>query len=276
MSTNVKLNVVVVGGGIGGLTAALALRRQGHTVTVLESSSHLREVGAAVAVPPNATRALIKSGIDLITDAKGTLFRNSLQYHFKPDEVPKFGESGQGRQLPWSRRVLEYRHLFYLTYRVDLHNALKNKCLGSEGPGEPVDVRLASRVVAWDSAGSVKLHNGEKMSADLIVAADGVHSIAHECILGYMVPAVPSGITATRFVLRTEDILNDPSTAPMMDDGDGCFTFYGSSDNKVYLLRYPCHKYNSPPSHTRRCGKAELTEYQRRTPKLRRLRSCRH
>jgi salicylate hydroxylase len=247
---HIQLRVIVAGGGIAGLTAALALRRQGHAVTVVESSAWLREAGLAVAVPPNATRTLIELGIDPKRDAKAATLRTSQEYHFlSKDASPKFGENGDSQPLPWASRATatNLQGLFFLAHRIDLHNALKDKCVSPAGPGKPVEVLLSSRVVGWDPAGSIKLQGGREMHADLIVAADGIHSLAHESILGRRVPVIPSGVTTIRFLLKTEDILNDPATASVMDDGPGSFTFYVNADRSTYLLRYPCHKSAEPP-----------------------------
>ncbi|EXJ63823.1 hypothetical protein A1O7_00158 [Cladophialophora yegresii CBS 114405] len=246
---HIQLNVIVAGGGIAGLTAALALRRQGHAVTVVESSAWLREAGLAVAVPPNATRTLIGLGIDPKQDAKAAALRTSLEYHFlSKDASPRFGENGDSCPLTWAIRAaaLHLQDLFFLAHRIDLHAALKDKCLHPAGPDKPVDVLLSSRVVGWDTAGSIKLQDGSDMHADLIIAADGIHSVAHEAVLGHRVPAIRSGVSTIRFLLKTEDILNDPATAPIMDDGPGCFTFYVNADRSTYLLRYPCHKCAGP------------------------------
>jgi glycine/D-amino acid oxidase-like deaminating enzyme len=58
-----SLNIVIVGAGIGGLTAAIYLRRQGHKVTILEQSRFANEVGAALHLAPNANGLLRRIGI---------------------------------------------------------------------------------------------------------------------------------------------------------------------------------------------------------------------
>jgi salicylate hydroxylase len=59
-----SLRIAIVGGGIGGLTAALALRARGLTVTVFEQAEILREIGAGVSLHPNAARLLKRIGLD--------------------------------------------------------------------------------------------------------------------------------------------------------------------------------------------------------------------
>ena len=243
--SSIQLKVVIVGGGIGGLTAALALRRQGHALTVFESSSWLQETGAAVGIPPNAARVLIELGIDPKQDTKGAALQRTNHYEFTGmDRPPRFGKDGDGKHIPWAERVraMGLQNLYWFAHRVDLHDAIKKKCVNPEGAGIPVKITLASKVVAWNPAGSIKLDNGTHITADLIIAADGIHSGAHEIILGHRFPVKPSGITNMRFLLNTSDILDDPDTAKLLDDGPGCFAFYANSDRKAYLLRFPCRK----------------------------------
>lgn len=57
-----RLSFVIVGGGVGGLSTALCLARAGHTVTVLESSAYVAEIGAGIQLAPNATRILNRLG----------------------------------------------------------------------------------------------------------------------------------------------------------------------------------------------------------------------
>lgn len=63
--TGQPLNVAVIGAGLGGLSAAVALRRQGHHVTVYERHDFAGEVGAAIGITPNGTRILEELGVDV-------------------------------------------------------------------------------------------------------------------------------------------------------------------------------------------------------------------
>lgn len=59
----VQFNVIVCGGGLGGIASAIALKRKGHNVTILESAAQLNEVGAGIQIPPNSVKILKGYGI---------------------------------------------------------------------------------------------------------------------------------------------------------------------------------------------------------------------
>ena len=237
---SMQLDILVVGGGLGGLTTALALRRAGHHVKVIEATSWLREVGAAITVPPNACRALRGLGVDL-ADAKVVEFRKGLHYQYT-DQPARYGEGGTGVSSSRERKAQEAGGEYFFVHRVDLHDTLRKMCVRKDGPGQPAEILLSQKVVDWDTKGIVKLQDGTVMHADVVVAADGVHSRAHKHVLGSEVPATPAGMTNVRFVLETKAVLDDPVTAKIMDDGPGCLAFYWAPDGKSTLMRYPCHK----------------------------------
>lgn len=59
----IKFNIIIVGSGIGGLGAAIAMAKKGHKVTVFEGTSNPNEVGAGIQIPPNSTRVLCGYGL---------------------------------------------------------------------------------------------------------------------------------------------------------------------------------------------------------------------
>lgn len=126
-------------------------------------------------------------------------------------------------------------------HRVDFHNALKELAASTEGEAPRIKLQLNSRVVAYDAEkGTVALGDGSEESADLIIAADGVHSKASTHILGYSAPAKSSRSTVIRFLIPTEEILKDPETAPLLAKGNGFWGYYASIDRQRYMVRYPC------------------------------------
>ncbi|OWT60380.1 monooxygenase [Candidimonas nitroreducens] len=187
-------HVVIVGAGLGGLTAALALLRQGFRVTVLEQAPALGEVGAGVQLSANATRVLSLIGLDEVVAASGAQ---------PTDKEIRLWSTGQTWQLfdLGAASVQRYGHTYAMFHRADLHKALEN-ALRSLAPGA---IRLNCRCESVDLSGprpSVLLSNGERVAGDLIVGADGVHSRVRRAIVGADQP-VFSGMHAWRGVIPT-------------------------------------------------------------------------
>lgn len=135
------LDVIIVGAGIAGLTAGVALRRTGHRVRIYEKSGMNNEVGAAINVPPNAARLLLAWGLDPAKE----------RFVAARSILIGVGATLQVLHLnPMGDRIAErYGAPFYLAHRVDLHDALRRMAVGAEGQGEPAKVMLRSEVVAY-------------------------------------------------------------------------------------------------------------------------------
>ncbi|KAK9623706.1 hypothetical protein V6Z94_004612 [Aspergillus fumigatus] len=119
-----------------------------------------------------------------------------------------------------SHFVETYGAPWYLAHRVDLHTELRRLATTPDGPGFPVETILRSEVVGFDAEnGSVTLTDGSVHQADLVVAADGVHTTAIHQVIGHATPAVATGSAAFRFLIPTEDIQGDPETAHLLEDG---------------------------------------------------------
>ncbi|KAF4183783.1 hypothetical protein CNMCM7927_008827 [Aspergillus lentulus] len=223
------MKVIVVGGGIGGLAAAIGLRRAGHEVKIFERSSFLREVGAAIHVCPNASRILLQWGFDAELARMVTVHRS----------VVASGSSLKPLvEVDCSKFIQTYVAPWFLAHRVDLHSELRRLATIEGAPGSPVDICLRSEVVAYDAErGSVALADGSIHHADLIVAADGVHTSAIHEIIGHATPAVPTGSAAFRFLIPTGLLSEDPQTAPLLEDG--LMRIFVADDHRR-LVWYPC------------------------------------
>lgn len=188
-------HVVVVGAGLGGLTAAMALLRQGLQVTVLEQAPALGEVGAGVQLSANATRVLGLLGLDQAMATMGAEAEGKQIRLWSTGQTWKLFDLGAA-----SRE--RYGHPYFMFHRADLHSMLEQGVRSIA----PAAIRLGSRCEFVDTSGArpvVVLANGRRVSADLVVGADGVHSRVRLPIAGPDKPRY-SGCLAWRGVISTD------------------------------------------------------------------------
>lgn len=223
------MKVIIVGGGIGGLATAIGLRRAGHRVKIFERSSFLHEIGAAINICPNAARVLSHWGFN-VELARVVTARQSIVAagsSLKPLAEVDCSKCDEVYGAPW-----------LLAHRVDLHSELQRLATAQEGPGIPADIVLNSKVVGYDaSEGYVTLADGSVHGADLIVAADGVHTSAIHHVNGRATRPVATGSAVFRFLLSTEELPDDPSLEPHF--GDGLMRIM-AADGVRRLVWYPC------------------------------------
>jgi 2-polyprenyl-6-methoxyphenol hydroxylase-like FAD-dependent oxidoreductase len=174
----VTRTAAVVGAGIGGLAAGIALRKAGCDATVYERAEELRPLGAGLSIWPNGVRALRSLGLGAAADEAprtgGALRRadGSALAEFTPDLIAE-----------------RYDAPLVGLDRGDLHAALLSG-LGA------TNLRLGARVIDVDG-GRIALTDGEELRADLIVGADGLNSLVREHVLRDGDP-IDSGIVAFR------------------------------------------------------------------------------
>jgi hypothetical protein len=160
------LHVIIVGAGIGGLFAAIALRKAGHHVEIFESSRFAVETGAAIHIPSNVNGLLRRYG--LIPEDHGAVTCEWVSEGM-PNGETKFRKDVRGLKYAFA-------YPWQLIHRIDLHNALKDIAKDVNGEGVPVTIHLQSRIISVDvEKTSIALHNGQVVSGDLILGADGVH-----------------------------------------------------------------------------------------------------
>jgi salicylate hydroxylase len=92
--------------------------------------------------------------------------------------------------------------------------------------------------------GTVELSDGTTMNADLIIGADGIHSVAVKHIIGYDNPAIPKGLSCFRFLLPSEELIDDPETAALMEDHEGKARYYvvAQGNDTKRIVWYPCRE----------------------------------
>lgn len=137
------MDVLISGAGISGLAAAISLRRTGHRVTVYERSALNDEVGAAVHVPPNASRVLVPWGLD---PAGGGFVRATGLRIYSAATLEKVHEVDEAGICAAAGAGL------YFAHRVDLHEGLKKLAVGPGGAGRPVEILTEAEVRKYVSA----------------------------------------------------------------------------------------------------------------------------
>jgi salicylate hydroxylase len=210
--------VAIVGAGIGGLTLALTLRELGVRAEVYERAPELREVGAAVALSANGTRHLERLGLDEALAAVSATPTELVYRHGVTGERIAAHEVGSGYRD-------RFGGAFYGLHRVDFQ-----RVLGTAWGGE--HLHLGSRVTGVaerDGETVLELADGETVTADVVVGADGVHSTVRRFVAGDEDRAVYSGTRGFRGLVPIEDL-------PRLPD-PGAIQFWMGEG--AHLLHYP-------------------------------------
>ncbi len=171
------LRALVVGGGIGGLAAARALKRRGIDVRVFDQTETLGEVGAGIQMSPNAVRVVDGLGL-------GEGLRE-VAFHAE-SIVGRDGRSGRALyRTPLKAEIQRVYGADYLhVHRADLHRLLRGaldaRCV-SLG-------RRCESVTQCDRGAVVRFADGREEEGDLVIGADGIHSKVREVLFGPEAP----------------------------------------------------------------------------------------
>lgn len=165
-------HILVVGGGIGGLSAALALSRGGHRVDVFEQAPAFAEIGAGIQMGPNVTRRLAQLGLAEGLEAIAA----------RPDAlvVQSAGNGAELARLPLGDAMRErYGAPYFCVHRADLH-ALLLEAVRARGRGTLVtDARIA-QVETSDDLVCISSSGARAWEGEALVGADGLWSLARQ------------------------------------------------------------------------------------------------
>jgi salicylate hydroxylase len=130
-------------------------------------------------------------------------------------------------------------------HRVDLHNELRR--LATTELGCPVKIHLASEVIGASTDGSIVLKNKSKHTADLVIAADGLHSVLRGVVLEQKaLPPTSTGLSAFRFLINTQKLRESASlSATMEKKGPGATLLADTKEvaKERHIMWYPCRKF---------------------------------
>ncbi|KAE9376017.1 FAD/NAD(P)-binding domain-containing protein [Stipitochalara longipes BDJ] len=207
-----RMNVIVVGAGFGGLTTAIECKKQGLSVAIYEAFAELKALGD----PADDERVS-----DLFDPLSIKLERNGFNLHRSN------GELIFNQKMP----PKDPEAPMFNGHRADFHQVVFQYALDM---GIPIHLgqRCQQYFESKDAAG-ILLESGEKVTADVVIAADGFRSKGRDLVLGHHLQPTASGHKCFRSWFTGEEILKDPETTRFCSNGD---TFTGWIGHNVHFL----------------------------------------
>lgn len=226
--------IIIAGGGIGGLTAALSLAKRGIRSIVLERAPELGEIGAGIQLGPNAFRVFDELGVG--KEARATavyIERIRLMDAMTADDIVSIdlGEKFRAR----------FKNPYAVVHRGELHGVFVKAC--TDHP--LIELRTNAEVTGYAQEGSkvsAILASGEKVTGDALIGADGGKSAIRKQMLNDGPPRIP-GHTTFRSVIPIEQMPEDLRwNAVTLWAGDKChLVHYPLSGYKVMNLVITVH-----------------------------------
>ncbi len=177
--------VLFVGGGIGGLTAALCCARQGLPASVFEQAPEFGEVGAGIQLSPNCTRVLHDLGLASELSAVGFLPQGVEMRDWKSGRVLSFNPLGDAA-------LEQFGFPYYHVHRADLLQVLVKAARENPRIALHTDARV-ERIAPRTSGAAVEI-GGVTHEGDLLVGADGIHSVVRTALFGAEAPTFTGNV----------------------------------------------------------------------------------
>ena len=194
---NESRHVAVIGAGIGGLTAALALLKRGIDVQVYEQSDQLGEIGAGIQISSNGTRVLFALGLEAaLAQVQVWPERRELR-HWSTGETWNWFDLG-------AKSIERFGTPHLMLHRADLHGLLADAVRMLKRDAVTLNKRCVSVASRTDHA-EASFADGSKIKAPYVIGADGIHSRVRVCLFGPSKP-IFTGCIAWRGLIPMEKL----------------------------------------------------------------------
>ncbi|NQD92538.1 3-hydroxybenzoate 6-monooxygenase [Pseudomonas sp. CrR25] len=253
MHTPVQQKVIIVGGGIGGMAAALALTRQGIAVQLLEQAAEIGEIGAGIQLGPNAYAALDALGV-------GDAARNRSVFTDHLIMMDAIDASEVARIDVGEAFRKRFGNAYGVIHRADIHLSIYEAV--EQDP--LISFRTSTRIVETNLSGERVVlvdTDGNRYEADAVVGCDGVKSIVREKLIGD--PPHVTGHVVYRAVVDVENMPEDLRVnAPMLWAGPRChLVHYPLRGGKQYNLVVTFHSRDQEEWGVTEGSKEEVLSY---------------
>ncbi len=164
------LNIAIIGAGVGGLAAALALRARGMEVGVYERSAEVKEIGAGLRLTPNALKALRTLGCEDAAMAIGVRMDSAATLNWRSGRLVSVQDLSATR---------------YGAAALTIHRADMLEIFHQRLPRDIIHLDAACTGVSAEGATAVaRFANGSEIEADIVIGADGIRSVVRESLFG--------------------------------------------------------------------------------------------
>ena len=175
-----ELKVLIAGGGIGGLTAALCLAKEGHSVQLFEQAAEFGEIGAGIQLSPNCSRVLHHLGLEEALRSRAFLPEGVEFRNWRTGEV--IGESTLGETA-----LKEYGMPYYHIHRGDLLRILVDAA--NTHPHIQLQTNAGVQHFSDEAGQAVKIRIDEALyQGDVLIGADGIRSVVRTGLWGEQNP----------------------------------------------------------------------------------------
>ena len=219
--------IAIIGAGLGGMTAALALQRQGIPVRVYEQAPEIGEIGAGITMGPNATKALNGLGLEEALAAVATRIRQQGILHYLDGRILVENDRGDAP-------LRKYGAHYYQLHRADLHKILVDAAMENDPDAIVVNASFESLEQEGDGV-TVRLADGSSVRCKALVGCDGIKSQVRAHLFGDGAPQF-TGRIAWRGLVPAETIpdFRMPLASSAIIAPDRHFAVYPVRNNTLY------------------------------------------